>query len=40
MLSQETLSQQSHNDKMRMISLVFSSSGTTLLMLTMLGEYF
>ena len=36
---QETLSQQTH-DEVRMINLIFNSSGWTLLMLTPLGDYF
>jgi len=38
--SQETLSQQARNAEVRMISLVFDSSGLTPPMLTPLGEYF
>ena len=37
--SQEVLSQQAHDDEVRMISLVFNSSGLTPLMLTLLGDY-
>ena len=36
---QEILSQQSHDAEVRMISLVFSSSGLTLPMLTSLSDY-
>ena len=38
--NQEVLSQQARDDKVRMISLVFNSSGLTLPMLTPLGDYF
>ena len=38
--SQEVLSQQARDDEVRMISLVFNSSGLTPLMLTSLGDYF
>ena len=38
--SQEVLSQQVHENEVRMISLVFNSSGLTLPMLTPLGDYF
>jgi len=38
--SQELLTQQACDDKVRMISLVFNSSGLTLPMLTPLGDYF
>ena len=38
--SQEILSQQAHDAEVRMISLVFDSSGLTPPMLTPLGEYF
>ena len=38
--SQEVLSQQACDDEVRMISLVFNSSGLTLPMLPPLGDYF
>jgi hypothetical protein len=38
--SQEVFSQQAHEDEVRMISLVFNSSGLTPTMLTPLGDYF
>ncbi|XP_066314355.1 uncharacterized protein [Miscanthus floridulus] len=38
--SQELYSQQAREDEVRMISLVFNSSGLTLPMLTSLGDYF
>jgi len=38
--SQEILSQQARYDEVRMISLIFNSSGLTLPMLTPLGDYF
>ena len=38
--SQEVLSQQAHEDEVRMVSLVFNSSGLTPPMLTPLGDYF
>jgi len=38
--SQEVLSQPSHDDEVRMISLFFNSSGLTPPMLTPLGDYF
>ena len=38
--SQKVLSQQARDDEVRMISLVFNSSGLTPPMLTPLGDYF
>ena len=38
--NQEVLSQQARDDEVRMISLVFNSSGLTPPILTLLGVYF
>jgi hypothetical protein len=39
-MGQGTLSQLAHDEEVRMISLVFNSSGLTPLMLTLLGDCF